>query len=110
MKKEFIILGLFLTGCGIPYQNRVKTEGREFIEEYPGNEATIYRAIKEKRIVPGMTMEEVVLSRGNPSSKEDIMIGQENYEKWVYETREKEKLINRDFLYFRKGILIFWED
>lgn len=110
MKKELIILGLILTGCGIAYQNKVKTEGREFIEEYPGNKVTIQKAIKEGRVVPGMTMEEVISSRGNPSSKEDIKIGEENYEKWVYETRDKGKLINMDILYFRKGILAFWED
>jgi len=104
----FCFLIIICTGCGIGYQNKVKTEGREFIERYPGNKITIQKAIKERKIICGMTMEEVVLSWGKPTKREEITLGEENYEKWIYEKRENGKLTDLDILYFKNGILVFW--
>ena len=110
MRVISILLLLFLTGCGLVYQKGIEEEGRKFVEKYPGHIWAIERAIKDGRIVPGMTKDEVILSWGKPNRKEETQIGNYYYEKWVYERDRGGKAVGTDILYFRKGILVFWVD
>jgi len=105
-----ILLLLSLTGCGLAYRKGIEREGRKFVEKYPAYIWMIERAIKEKRIVPGMTEEEVIKAWGQPTRKGEAQIGRHYYEKWVYERYENGEFAGTDILYFRKGVLVFWLD
>ena len=110
MKKIGFVLLAFLAGCSYVNRHHLENEGRVFIDKYPGHVLAIERSVKERNILPGMTMEEVLQSWGKSTSIKNIRISRDFYVQWIYVKIEKEKIVNIDCLYFKDGILIFWKD
>lgn len=107
--KKIIWLGicLLLAGC-YTYQKGVSQQGRSFVERYPKHLSAIEEAVKAKRVICGMTRNEVMSAWGNPSVTKEVEVGGTSYEQWVYENRNR--VPGLDTLYFRNGVLVFWED
>ncbi|MCM8788588.1 MAG: hypothetical protein NC907_02230 [Candidatus Omnitrophica bacterium] len=98
---SIFILAIFFSGCAVLPSHRVEKEGRKMITDYPMNRAAIARAIKEHRLVYGMTMEEVVASWGNPDIEHELIINGKLYYSWAYKKNYRTRV-----LYFRHGILV----
>ena len=94
------IIGFFLAGCGLAPYNLVKKEGRAYIDKYPLNQLAVQRAIKEHRLVFGMTMDEVVLSWGTPTKQDILSVNSVLYNVWIYSAPT-----HHHMLYFHRGIL-----
>jgi len=110
--KTFLVMmaGLFLLAGCTTYQKGVEYGGRAFVEKQPGYQESINRAIKAGRVFPGMTVDEVIAARGNPSEHEWIQISGIWYERWVFQEMNGERTVGVDTLFFRDGTLIFWND
>lgn len=92
---------ILFSGCAILPSYRAEMEGRKMITDYPMNKAAIARAIKEHRLVYGMTMEEVVASWGNPEIEHELIINNRVYYSWAYKKNYRTRV-----LYFHRGILV----
>lgn len=97
----FFIIVVLASGCTILPSYRVEAEGRQTITDYQLNKAAVARAIKEHRVIYGMTMEEVVASWGNPEIENELIINGKVYYSWAYRKNHRTKV-----LYFRHGILV----
>jgi len=100
---------LALAGC-TTYQQGVEREGRAYIDKYDWHKTALQQAIKEHRLMAGMTRDEVVASRGEPISRDNTEIGRYIYEEWVYEKRYNGRLTGASLLFFRDGLLSFWRE
>lgn len=105
MRKYFVlsivVLVFFVSGCFIQPKYMVEKEGRKFITDYPANKLAVARAIKEHRVMYGMTMEEVIESWGNPEIEHELIINGKVYYSWAYRKDNRTRI-----LYFNCGILV----
>ncbi|MCX7705940.1 MAG: hypothetical protein N2115_06775 [bacterium] len=96
-----LLMAVFFSGCVFLPSYRAEKEGRKIITDYPMNRAAVAKAIKENRVIPGMTMEEVVESWGNPDIEHELIINGKVYYSWAYRKDYRTRI-----LYFRHGILV----
>jgi len=105
MIKKGVIFGILMafifSGCAVLPSYRVAREGRKMITDYSANKAAVARAIKEHRVIHGMTMEEVMESWGPPEIEHELLINCRLYHSWAYR-----KNYNTRVLYFHRGILV----
>ncbi len=99
----FLIVAVAFLSCGCLLHPgyKVEKEGRAFITNYQLNKAAVARAIREHRLMYGMTMEEVVESWGNPELQHDLIINGKLYYSWAYRKNGVTRVI-----YFNRGILV----
>ncbi len=97
----FIVVVSIFSGCSILPSYRAEIEGRKMITDYRLNKVAVERAIKEKRVIYGMTMEEVIESWGNPDVEHELIINGRLYQSWAYKKGSRTKII-----YFRNGIVV----
>ena len=110
MRKAVLFVMLaFLAGC-MTYREGVERKGRAYVERYPAHVSAVNRAVSENRVIPGMTRSEVLVSRGNPEEKEQVLLGRLYYERWRFCRFNGEKCIDIDTVYFRNGIVMFVRD
>lgn len=96
----FMILFCF-SSCAILPSYRAEHEGRKMITDYPMNRIAVEKAIKQQRVMYGMTMEEVIQSWGNPEIEHELIINGKVYYSWAYKKNNRTKI-----LYFHRGILV----
>ncbi|MHC4325372.1 MAG: hypothetical protein ACYSUX_14000 [Planctomycetota bacterium] len=91
-----LFCSLFLSGCfDSTAQNAQRRQS--YLESHPNLEHAVRNAIFNRRIIIGMTQEQVTASWGRPHSVRKNVFSFGVYEQWIY---------GRWYLNFQNGVLI----
>jgi hypothetical protein len=103
MKKAIpavLVLVLFAgMGCGVSMKSRQK-----YVNTHPSLSPQIRQCILEKKIVSGMTSEEVIASRGKPEKEDRTVDSKGVHSQWIYMSKWEAGVL-WEYVYFEDGVV-----
>jgi hypothetical protein len=109
MKKfiSMILMLVVLVGIvsGVSLKKRQK-----YVDSHPYLSIEIRQCILGKKIMGGMTCEEVAISWGRPDEINRTVTGGQTNEQWVYVTVRNQFKYKAIYVYFENGIVTAWQD
>ena len=95
-----LMLVLFVSmGCGVSMKSRQK-----YVNTHPSLSPQIRQCILERKIVSGMTCEEVIASRGKPDKENRTVDSKGVHNQWIYVSKWESGML-WEYVYFDDGVV-----